>query len=550
VRRLALLLALATAPLPAYAQHEHAAPAADGVRLRDGLGSHHHPIAGASPEAQAFFDQGLRYYYAFNHEEAAASFARAAELAPRSPMPHWGVALALGPNINMDVDPARERQAYDAVGRARSRMRGAPTIERDYVEALAVRYSDDPLADLHALATRYKEAMGTLMRRYPDDLDAATLYAESGMDLRPWKLWDVNGIAAPGTEDILTVLESVLRRNPEHPGANHFYIHAVEASPNPERALASAARLQTLVPAAGHLVHMPAHIYVRTGDYAAAARANEQAIEVDRTYLAERPGVKTMYGLMYAPHNIHFLAAAHAMAGRQADAKRAADDLVAAVGADPTGLPPEAVAMLDAYVATPLYVAVRFRRWDDLTSIREPTPGLPVSRALWHFARGAAAAATKRPADARSERAALAAARAELPPNAAFGLNDAGAILDVALAVLDARLAEAAGERGAAIAAWERAVTLQDALAYNEPADWPLPARESLGGALLRDRRPAEAEVVFRADLARNPRSGRSLFGLRESLKAAKRTSDAEWVGQELDRAWRDADTPLAVTDL
>jgi tetratricopeptide (TPR) repeat protein len=554
--RALLVLALVAGAAPATAQHDHGAPAAPATpaTLREGLGDHRHPIATESPEAQRFFDQGLIYYYAFNHEEAVHSFERAAALDPDSPMPHWGVALALGPNINMDVDPERERQAHAAIQRARRLAKGAPPIERAYVEALAGRYSDAPQPDLKALAEAYKEAMGDLVRRYPDDLDAATLYAESAMNLRPWRLWDANGFPAPGTEELVGVLESVLRRDPRHPGANHFYVHAVEASRNPERALPSAARLENLVPAAGHLVHMPSHIYMRTGDYAAAARSNEQAIAADRAYMADQPGARTMYAVMYAPHNIHFAAAAYAMAGRQSDAKRAADDVVAAVGADPTALPPEAVAMLDAFVATPLYVAVRFRRWDDLTSIRQPDARLPVSRALWHFARGSAAAAGGRRADARAERDALAAAQAQLAPDvvpgALFGLNQAVTIVDVALAVLDARLAEAEDGPGAAVPLWERAVVLEDRVAYNEPADWPLPTREGLGAALLRARRPAEAEVVFRAELARNPRSGRALFGLRESLKAAKRTGDAEWVAREFERAWRDADTPLRLADL
>jgi len=281
---------------------EHGMPRrAAPVRLMAGLGDHRHPIATAEPEAQRFFDQGLNLVFAFNHEEAVRSFARAAELDPKAAMPRWGIALALGPNINLDVDPARERAAYDAVQKALALARGAPAHERAYVEALARRYANaragDPPIDLKALAADYKNAMGEVVRRYPDDLDAATLYAESAMDLHPWQLWQANGAPTEGTEEIIAVLESVLKRDPLHPGANHYYVHAVEASPYPERALPSAARLETLVPGAGHLVHMPAHIYMRTGDYLRAAHANERAVEADRAYVAE--GGHEMYALMY-----------------------------------------------------------------------------------------------------------------------------------------------------------------------------------------------------------------------------------------------------------
>src|SRR2546426_10816606 len=285
MRRLLAALLVLAGGLQVRAE-EHGMPRrAAPVRLMAGLGDHRHPIATAEPEAQRFFDQGLNLVFAFNHEEAVRSFARAAELDPKAAMPRWGIALALGPNINLDVDPARERAAYDAVQKALALARGAPAHERAYVEALARRYANDPRADLKALAADYKNAMGEVMRRYPDDLDAATLYAESAMDLHPWQLWTSDGKPAEGTEEIVATLESVLRRNPNHVGAIHYYIHAVEASPNPERALAYAPKLPTLMPAAGHLVHMPAHIYERTGDYGSAARSNVEAAKADEAYI-------------------------------------------------------------------------------------------------------------------------------------------------------------------------------------------------------------------------------------------------------------------------
>ncbi len=299
--------------------------------LMSGLGSVHHPVSTTSPEAQKFFDQGLALVYAFNHEEAVRSFKRAAELDPRMAMAYWGTALALGPNINMDVDPQREKAAYDAVQKAISLVATTDTNERAYIEALAKRYSIDPKADLKKLAADYKSAMGELVKNYPDDLDAATLYAESAMDLRPWQLWTREGKPAPGTEEIIAVLESVLRRDPNHPGAIHYYIHAVEASPNPERALAYAPKLGKLMPAAGHLVHMPAHIYARTGDYENAARSNEDAAAADRAYIAAS-GTQGVYPLMYYSHNLHFLAIACSIEGRFADAMKAAKQLEANVG--------------------------------------------------------------------------------------------------------------------------------------------------------------------------------------------------------------------------
>src|SRR5882724_4129463 len=373
MRRLLAALLVLAGGLQVRAE-EHGMPRrAAPVRLMAGLGDHRHPIATAEPEAQRFLDQGLNLVFAFNHEEAVRSFARAAELDPKAAMPRWGIALALGPNINLDVDPARERAAYDAVQKALALARGAPAHERAYVEALARRYANDNSADLKALAADYKNAMGEVVRRYPDDLDAATLYAESAMDLHPWQLWQADGTPTEGTEEITAVLESVLKRDPLHPGANHYYVHAVEASPHPERALPSAARLETLVPGAGHLVHMPAHIYMRTGDYLRAAQANERAVEADRAYVAE--GGHEMYALMYYAHDFHFMAAAYAMAGRGAAAQRAAGAVVATTRAnagDPTQLDPAGVAMVDLFLMTPTFVGLRVHDWAGVLAAARP----------------------------------------------------------------------------------------------------------------------------------------------------------------------------------
>ena len=274
--------------------------------LMSGLGSVHHPVSTSNAEAQRFFDQGLALVYAFNHDEAVRSFKRAAELDPKLAMAWWGVGLALGPNINLPVDPEHEKAAYDAVQKAVALSAGASENERAYIGALAKRYSVDPKADLGKLDADFKHAMGELVKMYPDDLDVATLYAESAMDLRPWKLWSLDGKPAPGTEEIIAILESVLRRNPDHPGAIHYYIHAVEASPNPERALVYAPKLGSLMPGAGHLVHMPAHIFMLTGNYRAAAIANERAAAVDEAYFRRRQSKGTFYPIGYYTHNLFF----------------------------------------------------------------------------------------------------------------------------------------------------------------------------------------------------------------------------------------------------
>jgi tetratricopeptide (TPR) repeat protein len=527
----------------AYGQHQHETAKTNRTSLLPGLGRHHHPISTRSADAQKFFDEGLTLIYAFNHEEAIRSFERAAALDPSAAMPYWGIALALGPNINLDVDPAGEKRAYAAAKKALAMRDKAAENERAYIDALAKRYSIDPKADLKKLAMDYKDAMGELVKRYPDDLDAATLYAEAMMDLRPWQLWTADGKPAEGTEEIVRVLESVLKRDPQHIGTNHYYIHAVEASRTPERALASAARLPGLVPQAGHLVHMPAHIYIQTGDYESAARSNEQAAEVDRNYI-RKTGVSGVYPLMYYSHNLHFLAAARTAQGRFEDARRAAAQLVANVAPAVKEMP-----MLEGFLPTPLFVLLRFNRWADILKLPAPDSKLALSTAVWHFGRGCAFAATGDVKNAASERASMVEARKQIPPDIAFNLNSAENVFRVADAVLSARIAAARGDTAGSIENWRKAVEAQDALAYDEPPGWYYPVRESLGAALLKSGRAVEAEAVFREDLTRNARSGRSLFGLLESLKAQKKSSDAQWVERQFGEAWKGAPA-LRVGDL
>jgi tetratricopeptide (TPR) repeat protein len=531
----------------AFAQHDHSGPQeATPVHLFTGMGNLHHPISTTVPEAQRFFDQGLTFVYAFNHDEALRSFRRAAELDARAAMPWWGIALALGPNYNIDVDPDREKAAYEAVQKAKSLAAAGPENERAYADALAARYSGDPKADLKKLARDYAHAMGELSRRYPDDLDAATLYAESMMDLRPWGLWNLDGTPAEGTTEIISVLSSVLARDPNHIGANHYLVHAVEASPHPEWGLPSADRLNALVPNGGHLVHMPAHIYARVGDYADAIKSNQAAAAVDLAYI-QSTGAQGVYPAMYYSHNLHFLAYAAMEVGRYGDADKATSALVENIRLRAQGMPPE---MTDGFVRYRTFVFLRFHRWADVLNVPEPIKSSAMAEVLWHFPRGIAFAATGKTAAAEREQADFAAGAAKIPPDQPSGYNTSGTVLNLAGAILDARISEVKGDRKAAIQSLKKAVSLQDGMAYDEPPDWYYPVRESLGGVLLRDGQAAEAEKVFRESLAHNPRNGRSLFGLWQSLKAQDKSADAEWVHQEFLEAWKTADTELQTADL
>ena len=515
------------------------------VTLAAGLGNLHHPIHTSSAEAQKFFDQGLTLVYAFNHEDAARSFRRASELDPAAPMPWWGIALAVGPNYNNDVDPEREKTGYEAIQKARSLAANGSEGEHAYVDALARRYSADPKADLKRLAVEYKDAMRDLWHRYPDDPDAGTLYAESMMDLHPWQLWTLDGKPGEDTAEIVEVLSLVLRRVPQHVGANHYYIHALEASPHPEDALPSANRLGTMVPAAGHLVHMPSHIYNRTGFYSEAVKANQAAAAADRAYLKATGGEGGIYSIMYYSHNLHFLAHAASMEGRSAEARHAADQLVANVTPAVKSMP-----MAEPFLPMYPWVLVRFKQWDDILKLPAPDASLQLSTSMWHYARSVAFTAKGKVSEAQAERAALAKIREKQPADAMFGLNSASKVMGLALEVLDARLAAAQGDSKSAIERWRKAVEVQDTFAYDEPPDWYYPVRESLGAALYRDRQYREAEKAFRTDLERNTRNPRSLYGLAETLKAQKRTSDAAWVETEFRQAWKNADAPLRIGDL
>ncbi|MDQ3743822.1 MAG: hypothetical protein M3444_05525 [Acidobacteriota bacterium] len=544
----ALLFALLVACGAAQAQHDgHSMGSNSEASLVNGMGSLHHTVSTGNAEAQKFFDQGLSFVYAFNHDEAVRSFKRAADLDGDLAMAYWGVAYALGPNINLDVDPEREIAAYNAVARARALESKASEKERDYIEALARRYTNDAQArpeDLRRLSVEFSRAMGALSKKYPEDLDAAVLYAESLMDLHPWQLWNKDGSPAEGTPEIVATLESVLRKDPNHVGAIHYYIHAVEASAHPERALPYAARLKRLMPAAGHIVHMPAHIYERTGDYAAAAQSNVDAAAADRAYIKAR-GAQGLYPLMYYSHNLHFMAIAYSMEGRFGEALAAARQLEGNVNPHVKEMP-----MLEAFDTVVPLLLVRFRRWEDVLKLPEPPASMPATHTVWVWSRGLALASTARPEEAEAQYKNFVAAERAAPADAMFGLNPVTSVFKVADGVLAARIASARGDRTHAIELLKASVAAEDALSYDEPPAWFLPTRETLGGVLLAAGRAAEAEQVFREDLRHNQHSGRSLFGLWKSLEAEHKSREADAARRDFDAAWKNADTQLRVEDL
>ena len=542
IKLIVLLLAAGSYAQAQHHHHEH--QPSKPTELLEGLGNHVHPIATDSALAQKFFDQGLALIFGFNHEEAAHLFARASELEPKSPMPHWGIALALGPNYNLPPMPEREEKAWRAIAKAKELATNAPENERAYVEALVTRYSKDPHEDRHKLAVAYKDAMKEVKECYPDDLDAATLYAEALMNLRPWQLWTADGLPAEGTLEIVEVLENVLRRDPNHPGANHYYIHAVEASKTPERALPSAMRLGSIMPGAGHIVHMPSHIFLRLGDFQLSATVNETASEVDRKYI-ERSGAKGVYPLMYYSHNLHFVSYARMMQGRYDDALDYARRLKRNVDGSIDEMP-----MIAPYGTFEWLILSRFAKWEELLAQPRPKEKNGFLNAMYHYSRGLAFAGLGRTNEAKVERGEMEGASGQISEKEMLMINSARSVLAIGLADLDARIARAEGDAGTEIVHWRRAVDLQDKLSYMEPPEWHYPVREALGGALLRQGKPSEAEAVFRKDLEINPRNGRSLFGLLEALKVQKKSVSTDWVKREFTEAWKYSPASLTIEDL
>ena len=547
INRVTTLCVLAIALCwPALAQEHAVAAKTKSATLMSGFGDWHHPVSTQNAQAQAFFDQGLRLIYAFNHDEAARSFRHAAELDPKMAMAYWGIAEAIGPNYNDPASEDRFVQAHQAIEKAASLTEGASESEQAYIAALSKRFPADPKSDLHGALEEYRDAMRELVKKFPDDLDAATLFAEAGMNLHPWGLWHVDGSPEEGTEEIVSTLESVIRRDPNHLGAIHYYIHAVEASRSPERALAGANRLAQLAPAAGHIVHMPAHIYIRTGDYEAAVKTNQKAAQADQVYLASSKA-QGIYPMMYYSHNLHFIAMCAAMNGNYLESRRGAQMLAANVGPHVKEMPP-----LEGFMTVPLAVEVRFHKWNEILKAPQPDASMQTATVFWHFARGVALAATGKIEEAEAEHKIIAEAEEKTPPDLVFQMpvnNKTKDILKIAQNVLGAKISQAKKDNDAAISQLREAIAVQDTLKYDEPQDWFYPVRESLGAALLLSGDQAGAEQTFRDDLEHNPRNPRSLFGLEQALKAQGRNYDATFIHKQFEASWKGA-TPPKVEDL
>ncbi|WP_447598655.1 hypothetical protein [Nitrospira sp. Nam80] len=504
------------------------------------LGTLHHPISTSSPKAQQYFDQGLRLVFAFNHEEAINSFKEAARLDPKAPMPYWGIALALGPNINLPMSPEAGKHAYEAMQKARALASNATPEERAYIDALAVRYSAEPQENREQLDAAYAEAMGKVWARYPNDADAGALYAEAMMDQQPWDYWTSDGQPKGNATQIVATLERTLELNPNHPGACHYYIHAVEASSNPERALPCARRLPDLAPGAGHLVHMPGHIYLRLGMYQEAVERNVHAAAVDHDYLEHRK-LTGVYPVGYYPHNVHFLWTALSMEGRSKEAMKTAHDLQQLVPWDMAVKVPA----LEDFAPTGLFTLVRFGKWDEVLTVSKPPAELAYTNVVWHYARGMAFAATKRPDEAQQELKALTGLVGSIPEDRVMGGSRVVDLAKIAEGVLAGEIAARQGRYEQAIETLKVAAEVEDRLRYYEPPLWHIPVRHSLGAVLLQAGRPAEAEQVYREDLMHHPHNGWALFGLKKSLEAEQKQAEAKAVGQEFQQAWARADVQL-----
>jgi tetratricopeptide (TPR) repeat protein len=526
-----------------HSAHTQAKPAT----LMQGYGNLHHPVSTNNTQAQQFFDQGFRQIYAFNHDEAASSFQRAADLDPKLAMAYWGVAEAVGPNYNDPASDGRFATAHTAIQKAVDLSGSASPAEQAYIKAMALRFPADPKADRRQAAEAYHDAMREVVKQVPDDLDAATLFAESGMNLHPWGLWMVDGTPREGTEEIVATLESVIKRDPNHFGAIHYYIHSVEASKSPERALAGANRLAALAPAAGHIVHMPAHVYIRTGDYAAAVKTNQEAAAVDQAYI-KASGAQGIYPLMYYSHNLHFIAMCSAMNGDYSEANKNADLLAAHVAPHVKDMPP-----LEGFMTIPIAVDVRFHKWDGILKMPHPDPEMKIMTVFWHFARGMALAAKGKVNEAEAEYQVVSDAEKNTPDDVVFAMpvnNKTKDVLKIARDVLGAKIALVKKDNARAITLLQSAVAAQDTLKYAEPEDWFFPVRESLGAVLLMNSDNAGAEKVFREDLDHHPRNPRSLFGLQHALKAQGKEYDASFVQKQLQSSWKGGSTQLKLDDL
>ncbi len=523
-----------------------------GAPLFEGMGDYHRPISTGNSWAQKYFDQGLVIDFAFNHAESVRSFKAAQTLDPECAMCFWGEALALGPNINVTsngkavMDEASQVAAHAAIQKAVELKSHASPQEQDFIDALAARYSADITLPREPLDMAYADAMRALYQKYPEDDDAASLFAEGLMTTMPWDYWIDPDNPRPHTEEVIAALETVLARSPDHPMALHLYLHAVEASSKPERAEAAADRLTNLVPGAGHLVHMPSHIFWRLGRYHDASAANERAAAVDESYIAQC-NAQGFYPAMYYPHNIHFLWAAASMEGRSAVAIEAANRVAANVHVGVINEFP----MVEFFHTIPLLALTQFGRWDEILQQPQPAPELDYSNAIWHYVRATAFAAKGDLAAATAEHTAMQPLRDSDKVLYLDGvMYPASQLLAIADELVQGDMAMASGDHNSAITHYTAAVEAQDVLPYTEPPFWYYPNRQSLGKALLAAGRAADAEAVYRRDLEIYPHNGWSLFGLVQSLQAQGKDAEATAQQEMFGHAWMQADIELTSSRL
>ncbi|WP_242060241.1 tetratricopeptide repeat protein [Oscillatoria sp. FACHB-1407] len=512
------------------------------------LGNYHFPISTTNPQAQQYFNQGLILAYGFNHAEALRSFQQAATLDPNCAICYWGVAYVLGPHINAAMEEDAIPTAWEAIQKAIALSQHASDKERAYINALAARYTADPVEDRSPLDLAYANAMREVSQRYPDDLDAVTLYAEALMDTTPWDYWEADGTPKPEGAEIIATLESVLERNPDHPGALHLYIHAVEAE-RPQLAAEAADRLRALNIQTGHLVHMPSHIYIRVGRYHDAVAANQEAAATDAHY-AHQHHPEGTYRVAYMPHNYHFLWFAAVMAGQKEVALQAARQTADLV--DQSLIKEPGYGTLQHYAVVPLYTWIKFGMWDKILAEPAPNTELVYPTGVWHFARGMAFTAQGQQQAASQELEKLRAIAADpaLEGVTIWDINTTAHLLEIATEVLAGELAAAQGNWEEAIAHLEKGVELEDSLNYDEPSPWYAPVRQMLGAVLLQAGRPTEAEQVYREDLALYPENGWSLYGLAQSLQAQGKLQEAEQVQSQFEQAWQHADVSITASRL
>jgi tetratricopeptide (TPR) repeat protein len=507
------------------------------------LGSHTFPVSTRNRQAQTFMNQGLNLAYAFNHAEARRAFREAARLDPNLAMAYWGQALVLGPNINALMEPNEEPSAYELVQKAMSLRSRATPRERAYIEALAQRYSGKA-EDRQPRDAAYADAMRSVHERFPNDLDAAMLYVESVMDLRPWGYWQRDGAPHARTDDIVALTERVMARHPKHPGAVHMYIHLMEGTSTPEKAEQAADTLQTLMPAAGHMVHMPAHIYQRIGRYADAIKANQLAVAADEDYISQCRA-QGLYPMAYYPHNIHFLWFSATEDGQSRLAIESSRQLASKIDDEML----RSLPLTAGFRMVQYYALTRFGRWEEMLKQPEPPAFSAVLRSAWHYTRGLAFVATDRLANAEEELKKLEALKTDPSMREAmFSPNLSSAILAPASEVLAGEIAAARGNFDVAIAHLDKAIRLEDSLVYTEPSEFHFPPRLALGAILLEAGRPAEAETVYWEHLRRHRENGWGLFGLMQALRAQNKTADAALTEARFKTAWARADVTLTAS--